>query len=65
MSQQFPGVTEKFSEFLELKTGLKNNKDFYMCYSPERINPGDNSKKINNINKIFAINTKIKKFFKN
>ena len=33
-----------------------------MCYSPERINPGDKTKKIKNINKIFAINTKIKKF---
>ena len=60
-STVYPGVTEKFSEFLETKSGLKNNKDFYMCYSPERINPGDNSKNLNNINKIFAINSKNKK----
>lgn len=70
-STVYPGVTEYFAKFLELKTGLKNNKDFYMCYSPERINPGDKKKKIKNINKIFAINTndrkilfKIKKIYK-
>ena len=70
-STVFPGVTEHFAKFLELKTGLKNNKDFYVCYSPERINPGDKTKKIKNINKIFAINTnnksillKIKKIYK-
>ena len=70
-STVYPGVTEHFSKFLELKTGLKNNKDFYMCYSPERINPGDKSKKIRNINKVFAVNTsnklillKIKKIYK-
>jgi UDP-N-acetyl-D-galactosamine dehydrogenase len=70
-STVYPGVTEYFAKFLELKTGLKNNKDFYMCYSPERINPGDKTKKIKNIDKIFAIKTdnkiilsKIKKIYK-
>ena len=70
-STVYPGVTEHFAKFLELKTGLKNNKDFYMCYSPERINPGDKTKRIRNINKIFAVNTsnkfillKIKKIYK-
>jgi len=56
-STVYPGVTEKFAKFLEIKSGLINNKDFYMCFSPERINPGDNSKKLKNINKIFAINS--------
>lgn len=70
-STVYPGVTEQFTKFLELKTGLKNNKHFFMCYSPERINPGDKTKKIKNISKIFAINTtdkkiltKIKKVYK-
>ena len=70
-STVYPGVTEHFAKFLELKTGLKNNKDFYMCYSPERINPGDKTKRIRNINKVFAVNTnnkfillKIKKIYK-
>ena len=42
-----------------------------MCYSPERINPGDKTKRIKNINKVLAINTnnkfillKIKKIYK-
>ena len=70
-STVYPGVTEYFAKFLELKTGLKNNRDFYMCYSPERINPGDKTKKIKNLDKVFAINTnnksillRIKKIYK-
>ena len=60
-STVYPGVTEKFAKFLENKSGLKNNKDFFMCFSPERINPGDNSKNLKNINKIFAVNNSDKK----
>ena len=56
-STVYPGVTDNISKLLELKTGLKKDKDFYVCYSPERINPGDKTKKIKDINKIFAINT--------
>ena len=53
-STVYPGVTNQFSVFLEKNTKLKNNKDFFICYSPERINPGDNSKKLNQIDKIFS-----------
>ena len=56
-STVYPGVTEKFAKKLSLKVKLDNNKDFFTCYSPERINPGDNSKKLKNIEKVFAINT--------
>tara|TARA_A100000164_G_C21910871_1_gene775553 strand:- start:858 stop:2063 length:1206 start_codon:yes stop_codon:yes gene_type:complete len=56
-STVYPGITEKFSKKLSLKVKLDNNKDFFTCYSPERINPGDNSKKLKNIKKVFAINT--------
>ena len=56
-STVYPGVTDNISKLLELKTGLKKDKDCYVCYSPERINPGDKTKKIKDINKIFAINT--------
>ena len=38
-------VIEKFSK-------LKFNKDFFLGYSPERINPGKSKKKINHIIKI-------------
>tara|TARA_B100000989_G_scaffold160960_1_gene120182 strand:- start:591 stop:1790 length:1200 start_codon:yes stop_codon:yes gene_type:complete len=64
-STVYPGVTKKFTKLLEIKSGLKNNRDFYMCYSPERINPGDNSKNLKDIKKIFAINSNNKKIISN
>jgi UDP-N-acetyl-D-galactosamine dehydrogenase len=64
-STVYPGVTQICSNYLENKTNLKNNKDFFMCYSPERINPGDKSKKIFKIDKIFAINSSNKKLLLN
>tara|TARA_B100001939_G_C16888489_1_gene594208 strand:- start:84 stop:1280 length:1197 start_codon:yes stop_codon:yes gene_type:complete len=53
-STVYPGVTERFTKKLENKTNLKNNKDINICYSPERINPGDKKKNLNNIKKILA-----------
>jgi len=56
-STVFPGVTNKICrKILEKTSGLKLSKDFFLGYSPERINPGDKSKKINTINKIVAFN---------
>ena len=57
-STVYPGITKKYTEFLEIKTKLKSNKDFYVCYSPERINPGDKKNNLTKINKILAISTK-------
>ena len=48
-STVFPGVTEKCKNYLEKKTNLKHNKDFFVGYSPERINPGDKIKTVKNI----------------
>ena len=56
-STVYPGVTAQFENYLQKKTMLTNNKDFYLCYSPERINPGDKKNNLRKINKIFAINT--------
>ena len=53
-STVYPGVTEEFVNKLEKKTKLINNQDFTTCYSPERINPGDKERNLNNINKILA-----------
>ena len=64
-STVYPGVTKKFTKFLEQKTKLKNNRDFYVCYSPERINPGDAENNLTKINKILAIETKNKKVIEN
>ena len=60
----YPGLTLKYQKFLEKKTKLKNDKDFYIGYSPERVNPGDKINTIDNINKIVSINTKNKKNIK-
>ena len=43
---------------MEKISGLKSSKDFFLGYSPERINPGDKTKNLNNINKIVAFNDK-------
>lgn len=49
-STVYPGCTEEECvPVLERVSGLKFNKDFFVGYSPERINPGD---KINTLTKI-------------
>jgi UDP-N-acetyl-D-galactosamine dehydrogenase len=63
-STVFPGVTEHCKNYLEKKTGLSNNKDFFIGYSPERINPGDNRCTLKNITKVVAIETKNRKALK-
>ena len=66
-STVYPGVTRSFIKKLEKKTKLKNNKDFFTCYSPERINPGDEKFELSKINKILAYegkNQNIKKKLK-
>ncbi|OUU53375.1 MAG: hypothetical protein CBC25_00785 [Pelagibacteraceae bacterium TMED65] len=60
-STVYPGVTKKCTKKLENKTNLINNKDISICYSPERINPGDKKKNLNNINKILAYEGQDKK----
>jgi len=52
-STVYPGLTEEFCvPILESISSLKLNKDFYVGYSPERINPGD---KINNLTNIVKV----------
>ncbi len=63
-STVFPGVTEICKNYLEKKTNLINNKDFFIGYSPERVNPGDKANTLKNISKIVSIKTKNKKILK-
>lgn len=52
-STTFPGCTEEVCvPVLEEFSGLKYNQDFYVGYSPERINPGD---KVNTLVKIMKV----------
>ena len=54
-STVYPGATEEICRpILEKSSGLKVNKDFFIGYSPERINVGDNENRIDNISKIVS-----------
>ncbi len=52
-STVYPGATEEvFIPILEEKSGLIVNEDFFVGYSPERINPGDKNHQLTDIIKI-------------
>ena len=54
-STVYPGVTEDVcGPELESASGLVAGKDFYLGYSPERINPGDQDHTIDKITKVVA-----------
>lgn len=57
-STVYPGATEEFCvPIIEKVSGLKYNADFFVGYSPERINPGDREHTIENICKITSGST--------
>lgn len=57
-STVYPGVTEEVCvPILEQTAGLTFNTDFYVGYSPERINPGDKQHIVENICKITSGST--------
>ena len=57
-STVYPGVTEEECvPVLEASSGLQYNKDFFVGYSPERINPGDKLHTVENIKKITSGST--------
>lgn len=54
-STVYPGVTENVCvPLLEKYSGLRCGKDFFVGYSPERINPGDPVHRFHNIVKIVS-----------
>ena len=57
-STVYPGVTEdECVPVLEKISGLKFNEDFFVGYSPERINPGDKKHTVEKILKVTAGST--------
>ncbi|GAB2770532.1 nucleotide sugar dehydrogenase [Salinimicrobium soli] len=57
-STVYPGVTEdECVPVLEKTSGLKFNEDFFVGYSPERINPGDKEHTVEKILKVTAGST--------
>ena len=58
-STVYPGATEEDCvPVLEKVSGLRFNEDFFVGYSPERINPGDKMHTVDNILKITSGSTK-------
>jgi UDP-N-acetyl-D-galactosamine dehydrogenase len=54
-STVYPGVTEELcGPILEQESGLKSGRDFFLGYSPERINPGDRVHTVDKIVKVVA-----------
>ena len=58
-STVYPGVTEdECVPVLQRISGLKYNEDFFVGYSPERINPGDKEHTVDKILKVTAGSTR-------
>lgn len=54
-STVYPGVTEEICRpELEESSGLECGKDFFLGYSPERINPGDREHTVDKITKVIS-----------
>jgi UDP-N-acetyl-D-galactosamine dehydrogenase len=57
-STVYPGATEEACiPVIEEHSGLKWTKDFFVGYSPERINPGDREHKLTNVVKVVSGDT--------
>ncbi|MEW8507036.1 MAG: Vi polysaccharide biosynthesis UDP-N-acetylglucosamine C-6 dehydrogenase TviB [Candidatus Thiodiazotropha sp.] len=57
-STVYPGATEEVCiPIMEAESGLKFNEDFYVGYSPERINPGDKEHRLATIKKVTSGST--------
>jgi UDP-N-acetyl-D-galactosamine dehydrogenase len=54
-STVYPGVTEEIcGPLIEEVSGLQRGRDFFLGYSPERINPGDREHTVDRIQKVVA-----------
>jgi len=57
-STVYPGCTEEVCvPILERESGLRFNRDFFVGYSPERINPGDKQHRLTTIRKVTSGST--------
>jgi UDP-N-acetyl-D-galactosamine dehydrogenase len=57
-STVYPGVTEEVCvPILEQASGLACNRDFFVGYSPERMNPGDHNHRLPQIRKVTSGST--------
>jgi UDP-N-acetyl-D-galactosamine dehydrogenase len=57
-STVYPGATEEVCiPVLERESGMKWKQDFFVGYSPERINPGDREHMLTNVIKVVSGDT--------
>ncbi len=57
-STVYPGASEEVCvPLIEKESGLTYNRDFFLGYSPERINPGDKKHRVTNIKKVTSGST--------
>ncbi|MCX8146593.1 MAG: nucleotide sugar dehydrogenase [Azovibrio sp.] len=58
-STVYPGATEEICiPTLERSSGMRWKRDFFVAYSPERINPGDREHTLTNVLKVVAGDTR-------
>ena len=54
-STTYPTTTESFMKpIIEKESGMKEGKDFWLCFSPERVDPGNIDYKTDNTPKVFG-----------
>ncbi len=51
-STTYPGTTDEFVLPMLEKSGLKVGRDFFLCFSPERVDPGNPKYQTANIPKV-------------
>jgi nucleotide sugar dehydrogenase len=51
-STTYPGTTEELMLPILAESGLKVNEDFFLCHSPERVDPGNKRYTTKNTNKV-------------
>ena len=54
-----PGTTENICKKIISNYSKIKNKDIQICFSPERINPGDKKNTLNKINKVISGNSRV------
>ena len=58
-STTYPGTTEEFVLPLLADSGLKVGEDFFLCFSPERVDPGNPRYQTKNIPKVVGGTTEV------
>lgn len=58
-STTYPGTTEELIEYELTKKGYKAGEDYFLCFSPERVDPGNGKYNTKNIPKVIGGKTQL------